>query len=92
MKNKYCPICRSVYSGAKDFCCGKLSEDFDLHKHGEYLIGPANSWIRVYKKWENHPLFEKIADDCNMHNCASAPTIMNEFIKYLIDNQKEVKE
>ena len=89
MESKYCTVCRNVFMGAKNICCDKVVEIFDPCKHGELLVGPSNSWLIVYKKWKDHPIFNHVSEECHENNCASAPTIMNKFIQTLLDNQIE---
>jgi hypothetical protein len=89
MNSKYCTVCRQVFMGSSNICCDKEVEIFDPCKHGERLVSSSNSWIAVYNKWKDHPIFDHVAEECHENKCASAPTIMNKFIQTLLDNQRE---
>lgn len=60
-------------------------EPFNPCKHGQYLVGPANSWNQIQGKWDDHPVFEEASQRLYEDGCCGAAAHVNEFIRTLLE-------
>lgn len=89
MKEYFCKNCHTVFMSALPRCCGEV-EEFLPEKHAASLVSSSNSWIAVWRKWENNPLLEQVGQELANNGSYGAATCLNEFIERLVSAQQSV--
>lgn len=82
-----CKNCFTVFQSASPKCCGEV-EEFSPEKHGAWLVGASNSWISVWKKWKDNPIFERVSQELANEGSYGAATCLNVFIERLVSAQQ----
>ena len=80
----FCKNCHSVFIGGHGKCCGEV-EKFSPDKHAIFLIGSSNSWISVWNRWKDDPMFEQVSCELINDGCYGAATQLSEFIERLVN-------
>jgi len=93
MEEYICLNCRKVFRAGSNYakCCGEI-EIFSTQKHGELLTGSSNSWISVWERWKNNPIFLEVSSELSENGSYGAATAINAFIEELFEYYKKNNE
>ena len=93
MNTYICTNCNHVFMAGASYarCCGEI-EEFSPEKHGELLVGSSNSWINIWERWKDDPLFDEISSKLSEEGCFGAWAHLNAFIERLMkEYQNNIK-
>lgn len=86
MQEYFCKTCGTVFqtSSQNPRCCKGDVEQFSIEKHRDSIISSSNSWVSVWKRWKDNPIFEEISQELSNNGSYGAATHINEFIQRLL--------